>query len=432
MIQIKDPLYGYIKFSEDVRRIIDTPEFQRLRRIQQLFGSDYVYPGAVHTRAEHSLGTAYLARAMVNQIEQDLKRQRDEKLGKEKKKAVEIGALLHDVGHGPFSHAFEDYLSKFGLNHEDFTKRIIRKRLAPKLEEIGIDPDLVAEIAGGIEPENSANYPYLKQIVGSAVDADKLDYIKRDAYHTGAEYGFIDTERIVNCLRIYDDQICVHEKAVQSIEAMLIARALAFKSIYYHSASRAAQLLIDKAIKEGAEELNLSSITDDLTQYLAWDDRTLWCALLDVPSSKKYLEMLQERKLLKVAWQRSGSADLLSSDLITMFTSSQVREKIADGIREEADIPDEPVFLDSPTLPNIPYYHWIKGPSMEIPILSLSTHGEKVVKPISSISRTAQALESFLYVVRVYTLPKYREKVRKAAKKIFSGITERQVEELHM
>lgn len=426
---IKDPLYGYLRFADEIREIIDTPEFQRLRRIQQLFGSDFVYPGAAHTRAEHSLGTAYLAKKMVDSIEDELKRRKGEGIGEKKKKAVILGALLHDVGHGPFSHSFEPYLSKFDLNHEDFTKRIILERLAPKIENIGTVPELVAEIAGGIESKKTKSQPFLKQIVGSAVDADKLDYLRRDAYHTGAEYGFVDTERIVNFVSVFDGQICVKDKAIQSVEAMLIARALAFKSIYYHKASRSAQLLISKAIKAGAKELNLSSGIDDLSKYLSWDDRTMWAALLDTPSSEEYMRRLKNRRLLKVALSRSGSADRPSMDLLDIFASPRLREELSNSIAEEAGI-QEPVEIDSPTLPNLPY-HWTTG-KREVPILITSPSQGEIVKPISSMSRTAKALESFLYVIRVYTVPEKRKEVRKVAKKIFSGIRKKGVDEIHM
>lgn len=427
---IKDPLYGYIKFGKDVEKLIDTPEFQRLRRIKQVFGSDFVYPGATHTRAEHSFGTAYLAKKMVKSIEEKLIKQEDKGLTDTEKKAVTLGGLLHDIGHGPFSHAFEPYLAEFDLTHEDFTRRIILERLSSKIEEVGVDPELVAGIAGGTETKTLKNRPYLKQIVSSAVDADKLDYLKRDAYHTGAEYGFIDIERIVNFINVYDGQICVMEKAIEAVEAMLIARALAFKSIYYHKASRAAQLLVSKSIKIAADELNLATIFDDLENFLAWDDYTLWSALLNTNSAGKYMYMLRDRRLLKVALSRKGSADRLSSDLINIFSSPRVRKEISKSIAEEAGITD-PVLLDSPTLANIPYFHWIQGKSMEIPILSSTPSQEAIVRPISQISRTAKALESFIYAIRVYTLSQHRKKVRNAARKIFSGLTEKETENIH-
>ncbi|NIQ07269.1 MAG: HD domain-containing protein [Candidatus Korarchaeota archaeon] len=429
-IDIKDPLYGYLRFEEDIGRIIDSPEFQRLRRIKQVFGSDYVYPGATHTRAEHSLGTAHLAKKMLAVIEEELER-RGETIDGQERKSVILGALLHDVGHGPFSHAFEIYLEQFGLNHEDFTRKIILERMSSKIEAVGADPELVAEIAGGMEAKKTQSKPYLKQIVSSAVDADKLDYIKRDTYHTGAEYGFIDTDRIINCLSLYEDQICVREKAIQSLEAMLTARALAFKSIYYHKASRAAQILIGKAIEAGAEKLGLKSILDDLSEYIHWDDYTLWSALLHTDPSKKYMEMLRDRRLLKVALSISGSADRLSSALLDMFSSPRLLLEISNSIQEEAGI-QEPVVVDSPTLPNIPYMHWVRGKAMEIPILTSSPSGKTEIRLMSRISRTAKALESFLYAIRVYTVAKHRKQAEKAAQKIFSGLSKKGVEELHM
>lgn len=186
---IKDPIYGYIRLTETEKRILDTGPVQRLRRIRQLSGAEYVYPAATHTRFEHVLGTMYLAGVVVENL--------PAKLDEGEKKAVKVAALLHDVGHAPFSHLFEPILQKYvGKTHEDMsTSIILNSELSNVLQHEGLDPNLVSRLCvGRFEDPKRA---YLDQIIRSSVDVDKMDFVLRDSYHTGAGYGGVDIFRLI-------------------------------------------------------------------------------------------------------------------------------------------------------------------------------------------------------------------------------------------
>jgi len=181
---IKDPIHGYIWITDSERNIIDTRPVQRLRRIKQLgLGAEYVYPGANHTRFEHSLGCLYLAGVLAESLPVEL--------SKNEIADIRVAALLHDLGHGPFSHVFEPLLNRCtGKTHEDMSEWLIeRSELAEILESGGYSVDRIKKLAVG---RMSTEKIFLNQIIRSAVDVDKMDFLVRDSYHTGAGYGQID------------------------------------------------------------------------------------------------------------------------------------------------------------------------------------------------------------------------------------------------
>ena len=180
--EIKDPVHGYVYITQAEKDIIDSYPMQRLRRLRQLAGSEYVYPGANHTRFEHSLGVMYLSgKALENPNISRL-------VTDEESEVSRIAALLHDVGHGPFSHVFEQLLIKnLDKTHEDITTWIVEKsEIKDKLAKIGYDANEVSKLAvGKLRKPGKA---FLDQVISSAVDVDKQDFIVRDTFHTGAEY----------------------------------------------------------------------------------------------------------------------------------------------------------------------------------------------------------------------------------------------------
>lgn len=419
MIIIKDPLYGYVKFEDNLSLILDSSIFQRLRRIKQVFGSDFVYPSANHTRFEHSLGVGYLAGKVADHLEKLLKISGEEEISREDKLSLILAGLLHDVGHGPFSHAFEGFLSKLGMNHEDFSRRIIKELLADKIEKLGLDPSFIAELAAGYKLNGAMDRPFMKQIIGSAIDVDKLDYLRRDSYHAGTFYGLIDIDRIIMHFRVFGKQLCVDEKAREVLESMLMGRGLAFEAIYYHKTSRSAQILIDRAINASADDLNLYEIKDDLDKYISLDDYSMWYLLLRNKNSREYMEMLASRKLLKVAWEITGIVDQKTRNVMNWLISPKVRSELEEIIAEEANVDKKYVAIDVPSLPNIPYKHWIgqEDRPMEIPIL-INLDGELKIVPLRKISQFVRAIEGYFYAIRVYTLDRFRERVREATARI--------------
>ena len=264
---IKDPLYGYIRITKSEQRIIDTQPFQRLRRIKQLAGAQYVYPAANHTRFEHSLGTMHLAGEIATNLTEVSDRIDINK--------VRIAALLHDVGHGPLSHLFEPILSKFiDKNHEDMSIQIIREsEINDTLKKSDFDPKEISLLAVGRLSDKKR--PFIDQIIRSSVDADKMDFLLRDSYHTGAGYGTIDMFRLIYTMDILDTNLAVDATAISTLETFLLARLESFRTIYFHRTTRAAQIMVIRALENAMDELNLFG-SDFLTKYLLLDDCTLW------------------------------------------------------------------------------------------------------------------------------------------------------------
>ncbi|MCK4478331.1 HD domain-containing protein, partial [Candidatus Bathyarchaeota archaeon] len=296
--EIKDPVHGYVYINETERDIIDSFPMQRLHRLRQLAGAEYVYPGANHTRFEHSIGTMYLAQKLTENSNLS------QYLSKEEAQTIHFAALLHDVGHGPFSHVFEHLLEKFlDKTHEEMTVWIVQKsELSDILEKAGYDAKTVAKLATG--SLHLKGKMFMDQIIQSAVDVDKLDFIVRDSYHTGAEYGNVDVFRIIHMLDVLNDNIAVDSGALSALESFILARIESFKSIYFHRVSRAAQIMLATAMEKAKDELNLINFKTP-EEYLALNDYTVWTMLKLCKKSSKIMKNLERRQLLKCAYDQT-------------------------------------------------------------------------------------------------------------------------------
>jgi HD superfamily phosphohydrolase len=411
--EIKDPVHGYVYITENEKEIIDSYPMQRLRRLRQLAGSEYVYPGANHTRFEHCVGVMYLAgkvvenpnvSRIVNDEEADLAR---------------VAALLHDVGHGPFSHVFEQLLIKnLDKTHEDITSWIVEKsELADKIAKMGCKPEEVARLAVG--KLHMPGRAFLDQVISSAVDVDKQDFIVRDTFHTGAEYGFIDVFRLIHALDVLDENFAVELGALSALESFIIARIESFKSIYFHRVGRAAQIMLAIAMEKANAELGLTRFKTP-EDYLAMDDYTVWTALKNCEESKRIIENLERRKMLKCAYERTFyEKDTMVSNI---FGREAYRRQMQSEIAREADVEEEAVIIDVPTMPSVPYHHSALMESMEIPVFSKTQAGEKTLYRLSEISKIFETLKGFVNIMRVYTDEANREKVEKATTKILGKI----------
>ncbi len=232
---LRDPVHGYIHVEYKVIwDIINSSWFQRLRRIRQLGGAYMVYHCAEHTRFAHSLGVYEIVRRMVNEIE-GLK----ENLNEREKMVVMLAGLLHDVGHGPFSHAFE---SVTNTSHEIFTCRII--------EEHTEITDILENAAEGLSKEvadvirHTSENPLMSQLISSQLDADRMDYLLRDAYFTGTKYGEFDIERILRTLRVQEGRLVVKQSGVYAVENYIMARYHMYWQIYYHPVARSYEFML--------------------------------------------------------------------------------------------------------------------------------------------------------------------------------------------
>ncbi len=253
---VHDSVHGSIRLDGVFLSLLEVPELQRLHSIHQLGLAYLVYPGANHTRFEHSLGTFAVARRICSSLQMDPNEAR----------LVQCAAFLHDVGHLPYSHTLEFVLhERFGIDHEDVSRRLIRGEetvLTPSdrrilgryssipevLERHGIDPIEVASLLGGKAPPSGPQKTltktkgqthfnakrYMSQIINGPVDSDQLDYLKRDAHYTGVAFGVIDLDRLFGTLQIFNGDLVVERGGLSAIEGMLVARALMFSSVYFH------------------------------------------------------------------------------------------------------------------------------------------------------------------------------------------------------
>ena len=411
--EIKDPVHGYVYITEEEKALIDSYPVQRLHRLRQLAGAEYVYPGANHTRFEHSVGVMHLASGVAENpnISQCISQDEAE--------MVRMAGLLHDVGHGPFSHVFEQLLEReLNKTHEDITLWLVKKsELKDKLENIGCRAEDVGKLAvGRLHRPRKA---FLDQIISSAVDVDKQDFIVRDTYHTGAEYGFIDVSRLIHTLDVLEGDLAVDLGALSALESLIIARIESFRSIYFHRVGRAVQIMLALAMEKANDELGLTSFKTP-EEYLAMDDYTVWTMLKNCKKSSGIIRNLEKRKMLKCAYERTFyEKDTVVSNL---FSREANRTQLQADIAREAKLKEEAVFIDVPTVPSVPNHHSVLMESFEIPVFYKTPKGEKIPQRLSEISKILETLKGFINIMRVYTEEEDREKVTAAASKILGRI----------
>lgn len=256
----RDPIYGYIKVPlQVISDLIDTKEFQRLRRIRQLSGVSMVFHGAEHSRFSHSLGVYALAYQALEDCDV-LK----EHLSEYEQVLFLSCALLHDVGHGPYSHAFEHV---FMLGHEVSSAKIIQGNTQVNQVLNKHHKDLAKDIASVILKMNK--YKIVEQLISSQLDIDRMDYLERDAYHTGASYGRLDKDRIFRMLSIKDDQVVFKEGAIHAIENYLMSRYHMYWQVYYHPVARSYEIMLENIYKRVLDLYKMGELDhDDYAVYL--------------------------------------------------------------------------------------------------------------------------------------------------------------------
>jgi HD superfamily phosphohydrolase len=236
---INDPVYGFISIpTELIFDLIEHPYFQRLRYIKQVGMTHLVYPGALHTRFHHALGAMHLMGLAIETL-----RNKGQEISPEEEEAVTIAILLHDIGHGPFSHALEESIVE-NISHEDISTMIMQRLNLQFNGRLSMAINIF-----------EGNYPhqFLHQLVSSQLDMDRMDYLNRDSFFTGVSEGVISSDRIIKMLNVVDDQVVVEEKGIYSIEKFLIARRLMYWQVYLHKTVIAAEQTLVKILKRSRE-----------------------------------------------------------------------------------------------------------------------------------------------------------------------------------
>ena len=327
MKTIKDSVHDYIEIDGVGLELLDTPPVQRLRHIKQLGTVTLVYPSANHTRFEHSLGVFHLADRALSHL--GIEGQQAER--------VRAAALLHDVGHGPYSHNVEALIHRHtGKYHDEVHDLLSDGEVARVLTEHDLDPDRVADLVAGKGE--------LGQLVSGELDVDRMDYLVRDAHHTGVPYGTIDHGRLVRELRFLDGDLVLDEGNVQTAESLLLARALMNPVVYSHHVARIAKAML----RRGAERL-LAETETTPERLRRMDDKDLLVALRDSEATAGYGRRLSYRDLFKRAvWAEMAAVpeDIVGAD------HDEIRGLEAD-IAAEASVDPETVILDVPDEPEM-------------------------------------------------------------------------------
>ncbi|WOF15729.1 HD domain-containing protein [Methanoplanus sp. FWC-SCC4] len=386
---IKDPVHGYVEVDERILPLLDSVPVQRLRYIKQLGFSHMVYPGANHTRFEHSLGTMHLARLMSQSLN----------LSSEDVMLVTVSALLHDIGHGPYSHATEGIMEKYTKrSHQEIKHLVTEGPVAEELFRIGIEP---AEICSMIEGEHN-----LAGIIHGDLDVDRMDYLLRDAHYTGVPYGTVDAHRLIRSSIITDKGLVLKENGINAAESLLIARTLMRPAVYFHHVSRIAEAMVKKAAIE-----HLKSIGFENTEYLLnLYDGSFFMEISNSASdvSKRLMKSLYQRNLYKRAIY-VGMDQVKYSSLLKVI-SLKDEDSIAAVVCEATGLPDEKVLVDIPALPS----------SMSIEVQVRNHNDLLSLESLSPLTKTLNETRKQQWRLGIYTTPDNRRIVEEAAYEILN------------
>lgn len=379
---IRDPIHGEIAVDDTDLDLLDSPEVQRLRRIKQIGLGHLVYPGANHTRFEHSVGTMYVAGQLCDRMGFD----------EGTRRKMVVSALLHDLGHGPFSHTTEKFSSQvFGLDHSELTLRgIVKGPISEVLAGMDLDPTEIGLIASGRGHD-------LAGLLHSQVGLDRMDYLMRDAHYTGVAYGVIDHQRILSTLIFRGGEIMIREKGSQAAESLLVARFLMYPSVYLHHVSRIADAMLFRALEDAtARDISVEEI-------MGMDDMSLVSRLLQEEGLvREMVTRILNRSLYKRAVYAppSGVQDLDS--LIELSRDRGRLRELEDEISAEAGIEPGGVLIDVQDRP--------RRDETEIKVLSgseVSTLGT-----ISTLVKSLRDAEWNYWRFGVYCAKENLEKVR--------------------
>jgi hypothetical protein len=332
---INDPVYGFITVrSELIYNIINHPWFQRLRHIRQLGLTDLVFPGAIHTRFQHALGAMHLMGTAIDSL-----RSKNVEISTEEEEAAQLAILLHDIGHGPFSHALEESLLQ-QVEHESLSYVIIR--------------ELNREFNGALELcmkifRNSYRRKFLHQLVSSQLDMDRLDYLRRDAFFTGVEEGSIGVDRIISMLTVHNDELVVLAKGIYGVEHFLNARRFMYWQVYLHKTTLSAERMVINLIRRAQylvqhgeslpatasllHFLRKTRTIDDFHQketlhcFGSLDDADIWGSMkLWQQSRDKILSLLSSQLLQRKLFQIRLSAAPVQKQAVEKLRSALAEE----------------------------------------------------------------------------------------------------------
>jgi len=412
---IKDPIYGYIRLYEHERDILDTPSFQRLRRVKQLPSVGFVYPGATHTRFAHSLGVMYLSGFFTKHLLGPFKSKISDDTSSHFFFLTRLWGLTHDLGHGPFSHAFDEaVLGGLRLDHEYMSAKIVQEDediagiITKKLKDFDISPKTLAEYLGKsreewTQPERLGDTEHSEAafyyVLKGFYSTDIIDYLLRDNLYTGAGYGSFDWQRLILSSHLCKDEVALESKARDTLDAFLLSRLFSFNTIYYHRWSRAVDYIIKRFLRKASEKLDFKSYTADVNEYRKLDDESILHLneLSGIPERNMLLNRIIPFRQIDQVVHPVPDIPLIGEDYLNASLSEKLNE----------EVPDEAYFVDTPNLPLSPMLG-----ETDVPILDTSTSPPKVShEPVRHTSWGEVPYS--VWTIRLYLDIRYKEKQEK-------------------
>jgi len=408
---IRDPIHGDIKIQDIFLELIETPEIQRLHNIKQLGLANLVFPGAHHKRLEHSLGAYYMAYRASEMLN----------LSKEENTWISCAALLHDIGHGPFSHTLEALLRDLmNVDHIDLTEELIlgEHAIFEYDEKEYINTPSVFDVLNKYEIDNkkivdilrgrTEDKQFLSQLLNSSIDVDQLDYLVRDAYYTVVAYGMIDTERFLQTLLISDNKLAISKKGVGVVESILMARSLMYSSVYFHKTVRIAEIMLSKAIEmiESADPFEYFKMTDgELINHL----KKKGVYQNEIATRLKY------RNLFKQVYAESKT-NLTKEEIsiIEKMYDPKIRKEKEQEFEEKLGIPHGHIIIDPPCKE----LHLSEPRIDQTDIIVLDGQNKKKLENYTPIGEAVKKRPIPDWFIMIVTDEKYRDKVSANAKKI--------------
>ncbi|MBM47950.1 MAG: metal-dependent phosphohydrolase [Euryarchaeota archaeon] len=431
---INDAIHGQFKLEGVTQDLLGTPELNKLSHIKQLGLAHLVFPGAHHTRFEHSLGASHVAGLMADSLDLDA----------QDKTTVEVAAMLHDVGHGPYSHTLEHILmEQGGMDHMSVTEAIIlgeydvlvegegtsvpsREAIPDILTRHGLDPAQIASLIRGPDASGtegslqswtegrgdfSSSDRTMAHLIHGPVDCDQLDYLPRDSHFTGVKHGVVDHRRLIECLRSQGGDIVVGEGGLSALEGMLAARGLMYSAVYFHRVTRVTEVMLSRAVERSSEALPEAF---DLQRRV---DSEIWGALNDAGGyAKDIIRRLKYRNLLKICLTRRRQ-DLTGDQagrLVELANDPHSRKYMEDEIAFRAGIEPGYVAIDVPSVKLL-----LSEPRMaQVDIRVVGDDGRtrwlRELTPMAEALRRRQVSQDAVYVM---TLPGTEKKVAEIAER---------------
>ena len=408
---IHDGIHGSMKLSGIILDLVKTPEFQRLRSIRQLGLAYLVYPGANHSRFEHSLGAWNVARRLSQEVE----------LGEDEGMLLQVGALLHDIGHGPFSHTFESIYKHYVKEHDHMRlgQDIVLGRInITESENGGKIPEIIESYGYDFGPEEVAGLilgqskeKYLGQMLHGDVDVDQIDYLIRDAHYTGVAHGIIDLERLLKVLKVHNGELVVDEKGIEAVEGMMVARSLMYSRVYFHHTVKIAEGMLARALEFAMEE-------GYLWDFWKMTDCRVLVELEDLEGlPAEMVRRIKYRELYKAAVL--ASADEMTpeekKELLTAYRNVKRRQEIERNLADAVGAREGEVILEFSIADLMLSEPRLKATEINV----LLGNGE--VQPLTKVTPLANALkrrQTPRWAVLIASPPKYVDKLKETWKKV--------------